>query len=133
MVQRASTGPVDGIFGSATQAAVVAFQRAKGLSPDGFAGPLTISALTQTGTPPTGTATGLSLHIGLNSVDPAAYPLLVPVLAGCVNDANDMQDLARRQGLPPAPAAGRGGHLDGGARRHRAGGRPAVAPATSSC
>ena len=94
-------GPVDGIFGSATQAAVVAFQRAERLSPDGFAGPLTIAALTRTGPPSTGTATGLSLHIGLNRVDGAAYPFPVPVLAGCLNDANDMQDLARGKGFRP--------------------------------
>ena len=34
-------GAVDGIFGSKTHAAVVAFQKANGLSADGIAGPLT--------------------------------------------------------------------------------------------
>lgn len=36
---------VDGIFGSATRAAVAAFQRKAGLSPDGIVGPLTRAAL----------------------------------------------------------------------------------------
>ncbi len=39
------SGSVDGIFGSATQSAVRSFQRDKGLSVDGIAGPKTLSAL----------------------------------------------------------------------------------------
>ena len=39
------TGGVDGVFGAQTKAAVTAFQRAKGLAPDGVAGPLTHRAL----------------------------------------------------------------------------------------
>ncbi len=39
------TGSVDGIFGSATQSAVRSFQRDKGLTVDGIAGPKTLSAL----------------------------------------------------------------------------------------
>lgn len=39
------TGSVDGIFGSATQSAVRSFQRDRGLSVDGIAGPKTLSAL----------------------------------------------------------------------------------------
>ncbi|MGB7439950.1 MAG: peptidoglycan-binding protein [Coleofasciculaceae cyanobacterium] len=38
-------GPVTGYYGSLTQAAVVSFQRARGLSPDGVAGPNTLAAL----------------------------------------------------------------------------------------
>jgi peptidoglycan hydrolase-like protein with peptidoglycan-binding domain len=38
-------GPIDGVFGPRTEAALVAFQRATGLAPDGVAGPLTWSAL----------------------------------------------------------------------------------------
>lgn len=38
---------VDGDFGPLTRAAVVAFQRQEGLSPDGIVGPLTHAALTQ--------------------------------------------------------------------------------------
>lgn len=40
-----SPGPVDGIFGSQTRAAVVAFQRSRGLAVDGVAGPATAGAL----------------------------------------------------------------------------------------
>lgn len=38
-------GPIDGIFGSQTHAAVLAFQRSKGLVPDGIVGVLTWTAL----------------------------------------------------------------------------------------
>jgi peptidoglycan hydrolase-like protein with peptidoglycan-binding domain len=38
---------VDGIFGPATQAAVIAFQRYYGLTPDGIVGPLTWNRLMQ--------------------------------------------------------------------------------------
>lgn len=39
------SGSVDGIYGNATRSAVVAFQKANGLSADGVAGPKTIAAL----------------------------------------------------------------------------------------
>lgn len=39
------TGNIDGIFGSGTKSAVTRFQRAKGLTADGIAGPKTLSAL----------------------------------------------------------------------------------------
>jgi hypothetical protein len=39
-------------------------------------------------------AKGISLHIGLNSVDPAHYGGWNGQLAGCENDANDMADIA---------------------------------------
>ena len=45
-----NVGPLDGIYGSQTQTAVSAFQRVKGLIPDGIVGPLTWAALQ--GTPP---------------------------------------------------------------------------------
>ena len=38
-------GEVDGIFGYGTEAAVLAFQRAQGLTADGYAGPVTLAAL----------------------------------------------------------------------------------------
>jgi hypothetical protein len=45
---------------------------------------------------------GRSLHIGLNNVDQSAYEAqgwTIPVLAGCINDAKDMQLLSAQQGL----------------------------------
>lgn len=39
------TGQIDGIYGSQTQSAVIAFQKRKGLAADGIAGPKTLSAL----------------------------------------------------------------------------------------
>ncbi|HKE20093.1 MAG TPA: peptidoglycan-binding domain-containing protein [Kofleriaceae bacterium] len=48
-------GPADGIFGGGTQAAVVSFQRSRGLTPDGIVGPQTWSALLST--PPSGGGT----------------------------------------------------------------------------
>jgi len=43
------SGSIDGIFGSGTENAVKAFQRASGLTADGIAGPKTIAALNQSG------------------------------------------------------------------------------------
>lgn len=46
-------GPIDGIFGSRTQSAVIAFQRSKGLVQDGIVGVQTWTALgVNCGTPP---------------------------------------------------------------------------------
>lgn len=52
-----SVGPLDGLFGSQTQSAVVAFQRSHGLAVDGIAGPETLTTLTQQ--PPSETAAQL--------------------------------------------------------------------------
>ena len=41
---------------------------------------------------------GRSLHIGLNRVDPAQYDGWDGALRGCINDANDMQALAKQLG-----------------------------------
>ena len=38
-------GGLDGNFGAGTKAALIAFQKSKGLAPDGVAGPLTVAAL----------------------------------------------------------------------------------------
>src|SRR5687768_16203172 len=43
-------------------------------------------------------ATNLSIHIGLNRVDPNKYEGWDGVLRGCINDANAMRALAKRQG-----------------------------------
>lgn len=42
-------------------------------------------------------AKGISLHVGLNRVDPTAFR--VPPLAGCVNDAEDMYKIAKSRGF----------------------------------
>ncbi|WP_420553173.1 caspase family protein [Tenacibaculum aiptasiae] len=42
-------------------------------------------------------ARGISLHIGINEVDPTIYGSKLP-LSGCVNDANDLSRIANRQG-----------------------------------
>src|SRR4051794_1288691 len=39
-------------------------------------------------------AKGISLHVGLNRVDPAAYNNWDGALAGCENDARSMRDIA---------------------------------------
>ncbi|MFI2351647.1 caspase family protein [Streptomyces sp. NPDC019443] len=44
-------------------------------------------------------ATGLSLHVGLNKVDPARYGGWDGELVACENDANDMARLAREAGF----------------------------------
>jgi hypothetical protein len=43
---------------------------------------------------------GISLHIGLNHVDTSAYPdFVIPELAGCINDANAMKNIASTAGF----------------------------------
>ena len=39
-------------------------------------------------------AQGVSIHIGLNRVDPDEYGGWDGALSGCINDANDMQSIA---------------------------------------
>ena len=43
-------------------------------------------------------AMGISIHVGLNRIDPVYYGA-GNELAGCINDARDMQDLAVKQGF----------------------------------
>ena len=44
-------------------------------------------------------AKGVSLHLGLNAVDPAHYQGWDGTLAGCEFDANDLEALAKKQGF----------------------------------
>jgi len=45
-------------------------------------------------------AKGISLHIGVNSVDPSAYAdYIIPELNACEFDANDMENIAKSQGM----------------------------------
>lgn len=45
-------------------------------------------------------ARGISLHIGLNNVDISQYPgYTIPVLNGCINDANAMASIAKATGF----------------------------------
>jgi peptidoglycan L-alanyl-D-glutamate endopeptidase CwlK len=60
-----SPGAFDGLFGRATEASVLAFQRSEGLLADGIAGPRTLAAL------------GLSSDDALPSVIPAMTPWVV--------------------------------------------------------
>lgn len=100
-------GPIDGRFGAKTHNAVTRFQAANGLQVDGVVGPQTWGALLGGGgqppapTPtPTDGARGLSIHIGVNRIDPAHYGT-AGVLHGCENDARAMEALARAQGFEP--------------------------------
>ncbi|MFF9039054.1 caspase family protein [Streptomyces sp. NPDC014892] len=108
-------GVVDGRFTALTRSAVVAFQRARGLVADGAAGPATLAALglgepaspvpqfppPQDGAqqpPPPGTR-ALSLHIGLDGVDKAAYGGWSGRLSGGEQDAHTMTRIARAEGF----------------------------------
>jgi hypothetical protein len=44
---------------------------------------------------------GLSIHIGLNHVDPGAYEGWDGELSGCINDANAMKEIAQAMGYDP--------------------------------
>jgi hypothetical protein len=46
---------------------------------------------------------GISIHVGINYVNPNAYGGWRGELAACVQDAKDMQALAEKQGFSPAP------------------------------
>lgn len=58
-------------------------------------------------------AKGVSIHIGLNRVDPNAYNGWDGALSGCINDANDMRAIATSLGYSPTVL------LDGQATSHR--------------
>lgn len=97
---------VDGWYGSQTESAVRRFQLARRLTVDGIAGPRTHEALGLTGgqppspAPPTGSANrAVSLHIGVNRVDPAGYGGWSGPLSGCEADADTMRAIAQAEGL----------------------------------
>jgi hypothetical protein len=101
------TGAVDGRFGALTKNAVMNYQRAQGLVVDGIAGPKTLGALGLGSAPssPTqpvpqpGGAIALSLHVGVNRVDPTKYAGWDGALSGCENDARTMTEIARAEGF----------------------------------
>jgi hypothetical protein len=111
-------GAADGAYGALTYAAVRRFQQAAGLTVDGIAGPQTLTALGLADAPPAG-STGapppkagrraMSLHIGINRVDPARYGGWDGALSGCENDAQTMAAIAAAEGFTvrhlTAPAA----------------------------
>ena len=49
----------------------------------------------------------LSLHLGLNTVSPAAYAGWDGLLAACEFDANDMAAIARSRGMKPTVLLGK--------------------------
>lgn len=105
-----------GIFGSSTLDAVMRFQRRQNLIADGVIGSAMLKALDEchapavpstaaaaavgaaaTGAPAAGPR-GLSLHFGVNVVNPAAYNGWDGALGGCEPDANEMEKLAKSLG-----------------------------------
>jgi peptidoglycan hydrolase-like protein with peptidoglycan-binding domain len=105
-LQRAGLS-VDGVFGSYTRAAVIAFQRSQGLSADGIVGPLTEAALVARGatTPPTGTQPAPPTGAPSSGTPSGARGPVVTVNSGVLVSANAiavLKDLLRSAGLGSA-------------------------------
>ncbi len=78
-------GSIDGIYGSATESAVKAFQRSRGLTADGKAGPKTLSALGLSGGSAAGSNSGdVALLARLISAEARGEPYSGQVAVGAV-------------------------------------------------
>lgn len=103
--------PASGVLDARTRSALRFFQRANGLPVTGEPTPRTLAALGNAGPalPPAAETTeasgtnragnAISLHVGLNAVDPDAYGGWSGVLHGCENDANSMLLIAEEEGF----------------------------------
>lgn len=90
----------DGLFGAQTAKAVREFQKANGLAVDGIVGAQTLGTLDKLYSADVGgQPKGISLHLGLNAVDPAHYQGWDGALGGCEPDARDMKAIADAKGF----------------------------------
>ncbi|MEZ5865425.1 MAG: caspase family protein [Geminicoccaceae bacterium] len=93
---------IDGYFGRRTAAAVEAFQRDYGLIADGVVGRQVLTQLDQIYAGEAARSPmGVSLHIGVDRVDPAHYGSDL-ALPSCVNDAREMERIALGLGYDTA-------------------------------
>lgn len=65
---------VDGIFGPGCQAAVIAFQKSKGLTPDGIVGPATMAALQPSGTVASASASAAAASVPVTPAGESVAP-----------------------------------------------------------
>ncbi len=66
---------------------------------------------------------GISLHIGLNRVDPVHYAGWKGELVACENDARHMETIARSQGLVAQSLLTKAANFDRAAGSNRKGGQ----------